>query len=348
MSTLSVRVCQPTDRGRWNDYVDGHGQPPLNRFEWAGIFRDVYGAHTAFLIAEDEGGGLAGALALYAVTSPRGALRVYSTRHGFLADHEAAGYALLDAARSTFPSGDHLAVTSGYSPIPCHLEPTSRTTLVIPISSPEEMWDAFRGKTRNMLRRAEKSGVRCQRGFEHLDDFYALYERHMAAMGIPLHPRAFFEAIRDAFDTDAELIVAETNGDVIGGTLVLLGADVAIYPFQTASYDHLDLAPNQAMIWEAMRLCAERGLGMLDMGESEPDGSTYRFKHNFGGSGKTVYYYDVRLSTSSGEAVGEEGAEKSMTLRRRLREFGDVAIQHAPRALRSQYYRYLKAHGRLL
>ena len=64
----------------------------------------------------------------------------------------------------------------------------------------------------------------------------------------------------------------------------LLAKDAATYPFNVCLKDSHQYAPNPLLLWEALMACVERGVSLLDMGESSEGSSVYRFKKNFGGS----------------------------------------------------------------
>lgn len=165
--------------------------------------------------------------------------------------------------------------------------------------SEKEMWNALRNKTRNMIRKAQNAGLIVELGFQHLEAFYRIYAKRMLEKGVLIHSQYFFEAIADHLKDSATLLTVKDKGKVVGGMLFLYGQRSAIYPYQASLKQGEQLASNQLLIWEAMRLCQEHGMKMLDMGESSEGSPVYRSKINFGGITKDVYYYSFRQMSSS-------------------------------------------------
>jgi CelD/BcsL family acetyltransferase involved in cellulose biosynthesis len=340
---VDVRRATDTDRVRWNLFVDAYGQPPTNRWEWSEILTSVYGAKTTFLLAESDGEPV-GVLPLYLVGSRAGEELVYSLRHGFLTATPAAASELLAEAERLFPTTEisTFLITSGYDSQETPLTPITRTTLTLDVhSSEEEQWSRLGKKTRNMIRKGQTAGLEVVRSMDHLPRFCDLYERHMVKLGVGVHDRAFFSSIASRFGNGAELVSVLHQGRVIGCTLVLLGTGSAIYPYQAVDRAHIGLAPNQVMIWEVLRICRERGIGLLDMGESSHGSATYTFKHNFGGRDTTVHYYE-RTNDRSGH----------ITANRAARRIADRLVSNVrrrgPYALRLQEQRSVKRHSRLV
>ncbi len=61
--------------------------------------------------------------------------------------------------------------------------------------------------TRYMIRKAEKGGLRAQRGMEQLDAFYELFAQSMHRLGTPVFPRALFRNIVDEFPDCTQLMI---------------------------------------------------------------------------------------------------------------------------------------------
>ena len=145
------------------------------------------------------------------------------------------------------------------------------------------MWSGLRDKTRNMIRRADRSEVAVVSGPEHVPALYRHYRDNMARLGVTMHAQAFFTETVQRLGSRAEVLVAMHDGKPIGSMLLLLGQDFACFPVQNVIFAARSLAPVQKLNWEAMRLCAGRGIRRLDMGESREGSPVYRSKVNFGG-----------------------------------------------------------------
>ena len=345
---LEVRPATDGDREGWNRFVAAAATPATNRFEWAGVLESVYRVPTTYLVAEDRSGSIRGVLGLYETRTLRGRRHVHSLRHGLVAADDAAARALVTATVERFPAADvaDISVTSGYRDHDLPMASRRRASLVLPLTADEDaMWSALGKKSRNLVRKAQKAGVEVHSSPEHLDDVCRIYERHMVAMGVSIHRRSFFQRVLEALDDDAELLVATHEGRVIGGTLVLYAPHVAIYPYQTAAGEHMDKAPNQIMIWETMRAAARRGIERLDMGESQRGGSTYRFKHNFGGEDVDVHYYHP-LRPAPAPVRAEDGQDPDETPADRVH--GRRLTARLPYPVAREMHRYLRRRGRIV
>jgi hypothetical protein len=95
--------------------------------------------------------------------------------------------------------------------------------------------------------------------------------------------------------------------------------------------------------WAAMKRCAERGVGILDMGESRKGSPVFQSKANFGGTPRDVFYYKVgrRAARSFGGALlGQAG---------RIANVADAWLaSQAPLPIRRRFAERKMARGRLM
>ena len=234
-------------------------------------------------------------------------------------------------------------MTSGYQRIDTGFQGTEKKTIMMELRRDENsVWKSFRDKTRNMIRKAQKSGLTAERGFHNLRPFYNVYASNMLKKGIAIHSFKFFEKISEKMGGDAELIVAKKNGMPIGGTLALFSKDIAIYPFQAASIDSQRFAPNDFMVWETIRSCIDRGISKLDMGESREGGNVYRFKTNFGGKPQDIHYYTI-----AGKSEFSEKGQRTKRPRSRLSLKGGI-LSKSPHWLARNMGAWIKSKERLI
>jgi predicted N-acyltransferase len=292
---MVVNVAPATAAGRkaWDIYVDNASTNlPTNRYAWKEILERSYGVRTLFLTAEDETGRVCGVLPTYLTRGFNGTERMFSLKGGLVAESDEAAAAMVSYLESFCRERrvSSCLLTSGYVEKPTPYLSMVRNTMVMDIEPAEEsQWDALRAKTRNMIRKS--GGLIAERGFQNLDRFYGLYASLMLEKKIAPLSKGLFLTLADSLGSDAELIVAKKDDKAVGGLLILFGRNVATYPWQASAPEARDLAPNQFLIWEALRSCRERGISTLDMGECTLGGSVYHFKKNFGGRPRDVHYY---------------------------------------------------------
>lgn len=345
---MEIQAADARDRESWNQFLETRSRtPPTNRLGWKSVLEQVYGVDTRFLMAKDSTGRVQGVLPTYVIRDPKGRSRLYSLKYGCVAESPAVASSLLDRAVDDARQDGivSLQITSGADPLDLPDKEDEKWTLVLDLAETvEETWDALRNKTRNLIRKADKADVEIDRGAEHLDAFYPIYAEHLASMGVPIHPVDFIAAILDEFGDRAELVVARSEGRVIGGTVALYGDRMGIYPIQSSRLRSLDLAPNQRMIWEVMKTCIERGIEALDMGEATKGGGVYDFKKNFGGAPQPVYYYTI----NGADRTPPEGIVDWVRRRLPLSFAVEKLLGNGPSLIREPLARWAKGRRRLV
>ena len=331
---LTVRPAGPRDAAAWDAFVDGFPHhSPLARFLWRDILERRHGGTAHFLIAETPGGAIEGVVATYIVRSLRGRKRLFTLQRGLLATGTAAtqqlGAALAALIQREGISGGNI---TGETPEPlAGLAASETTTLVIPLlGNDDENWAALRDKTRNMVRKAERSGITVRRGLAHLPALYDIYAREMVARGIPIYSRGLWEDAARAFGDNARILVAQHDGRTIGGVFLLFGRATACDFFQASRLETRKLAPIPLLLWESMRDATAMGLSRLDLGPSTPGGNTYKAKTNFGGVPETFAKYDLTKPRRPDDGEGASTARVAVASAPSLRARADTYLsQHA-------------------
>ena len=209
----------------------------------------------------------------------------------------------------------------------------------------EAQWDNLRGKTRNMIRKSHTSGLVAVRGFDNLDEFYDIYLSTMLEKKILPISKKMFGLMEKSLGPNVELITAHKNGIVVGGIIVLFGSDIATYPWQACLPEFREFAPNQFLIWEALKSCRERGIYRLDMGESTVGGSVYSFKKNFGGVPQEIYYH--QKSERMGQSLNVPHYWSRLTGKVTY-QIATVMANNSPHMVRGKANVWLKSKGRIV
>jgi CelD/BcsL family acetyltransferase involved in cellulose biosynthesis len=338
--SVLVRDATDADAEAWNAFLDSRpGSSPLARYEWRAVLTRSYGVATLFLLAEREG-RVTGVLPVY--ETPRGRpRRLHSLRFGLAVEESQSAVALIERLNEERKArgGGRASITSGRTlwPLPWPARP--QKTVVLETGTDEAaLWRGLRDKTRNMIRKAERAGLSISIEAEALGEFHALYSEALLRRGVPVHRRRFFESAMRGFEGRMELLTARRGGRLAAGMLLIFGRDMAAYPFQAVAEDARKFGAVQLLNWEAMRRCAQRGVGLLDMGESREGGPVYASKVNFGGRPQDVYYYDW-------PAPSRQAASAKPSLGAKLDQ---LAMQKAPLWLRRFYGERKLKLGRLL
>ena len=137
----------------------------------------------------------------------------------------------------------------------------------------DAVWDGLKTKLRTTIRRAPKTGLRF-RFSNSMDDIAAFHAMHVdlrkSKYRLLAQPIDLFEELHGRFGDDMAVLMAEEeDGSPVAAMIYFAWDGVWYYKF-SASYPRR-YRPNSAMIMEACREGAERGLDLLDMGRSDID-----------------------------------------------------------------------------
>ncbi len=162
-------------------------------------------------------------------------------------------------------------------------------------SSDETILAGMKPKTRYNVRLGLRRGVEVKRaGRRALDDWYEIYRVTAKRDRIVIHSREYYRTLFDVAETtpevNVELLVAEVDGTMVAGNIVVGCAGVGLYLFGASSNEHRNLMPTYVLQWEGMRLCREWGCVRYDLGgipssddESSSMHGLFRMKTGFGG-----------------------------------------------------------------
>ncbi len=353
---LTVRLASSDDLGRWNGFLAEHPQvPPFCDFRWHGVVQSVFGVTPQFLMATDAAGAVEGVLPVYITKSLRGRRRLYSLNRGLVANSATSEAALVDWLQRHWQalSLSSATISSAAAPGNSDADITNKAAVVLALDeNTEDTWKKLRSKTRNMIRKAEKAELVAERGFHNLRPFYEIYAERMLSMGVAIYGYDLFQAMAQYFGSDAELIVARLDRQIVAGIMLIHGVGTSAYPFQATKTAHLATAATQFLIWQAVTSATERGIRRIDMGESQPQSPVYMSKVNFGGVPEKAYYLTLSPSRDDDEAKPRRSAPRSAprpaakpsALGRTI----DVAMNTSPMWVRRPLGLWLKRQGRLL
>jgi FemAB-related protein (PEP-CTERM system-associated) len=169
----------------------------------------------------------------------------------------------------------------------------------------EVVWKAMRKRNRNILRKGIKSGLQLYRAPEpgHIDEqefaaFYELFAGSQRALGTPVLPKRFFKNLVAEFGSQVCLFSATYEGKIVSSLWVFLFKD-SVSPYYIG-YDpnYLAYAPNNWILWEAIKYSCEHGYRYYDMGRSRQGSGSFSFKKHWGIEPQPLYYqYYLNTST---------------------------------------------------
>lgn len=158
------------------------------------------------------------------------------------------------------------------------------------------LMDSFHQKTRNLVRKAMKSGMEVSHSgsIDMIDRLSELHSQNISGLGGIAKGIDVFKAIKEAFiyDKDYRIYKAEKEGQIIAALLVFFYNRTAEYFTPAVMDEYRSLQPVSLMIFEAMQEAAKRGYKYWNWGGTWTNQQgVYHFKSRFGARDMPYYYY---------------------------------------------------------
>jgi len=185
----------------------------------------------------------------------------------------------------------------------------------------EVMWKKMQGRSRNMVRKAEKYGVRVVQGsgsISEIELFYNMLKRVFAkSNSSPPHPFSLYKSIVNYLIPQKRLLIlsALLNDKVIGMGL-FIHDDKEIHFLSGASLpEAYKTGANNMIQWYAIKFACENGLKIYDLG-GKGIPSIDKFKASFGGE---VHRYGRIVLRSKTAFIAERLYKKFILFRDKLK-----------------------------
>jgi FemAB-related protein (PEP-CTERM system-associated) len=144
--------------------------------------------------------------------------------------------------------------------------------------------------TRYMIRKAEKGGLRVQRGVEQMEVFYDLFAQSMHRLGTPVFSPSLFRNIVDEFPEQTQLMVVYNGADAVTGVLSFFFRDTIFPYYAGATPEATRLAANNFMYWELIKWAGEQGFRTFDFGRSKKGTGAFAFKSQWNMNAEPLDY----------------------------------------------------------
>jgi CelD/BcsL family acetyltransferase involved in cellulose biosynthesis len=168
---------------------------------------------------------------------------------------------------------------------------------VIPLTAAEDvLFRRLSERTRRAVKRARREGLVVRREPDlraaH-DSFWRLHCATRRKLGVPVQPRAFFDAIwRFMIEPDHGYVLsAYLDARPVASVLFLERGPTVVYKFSASDPELAHLRGPSAVLWEGIRTACEKGQLRLDLGRTEfaHEGLRY-FKLGWGSEETTLTY----------------------------------------------------------
>jgi FemAB-related protein (PEP-CTERM system-associated) len=182
---------------------------------------------------------------------------------------------------------------------PFHVKQHKVTFLIDLPDNSEELFNSFKSKVRNQIRRPLKEAMYCKVGLDNLlNDFYRVYSINMRDLGTPALPKSFFRNILKTFPDNVSIVCVYTvDHKATAASFLIHYNDVCEIPWASSLKQYNKFSPNMLLYWESFKTAIEKGCKQFDMGRCSRDSGTYKFKQQWGAQEKPLFWYYV-LSNS--------------------------------------------------
>jgi len=288
MSAVSISNTPPAG---WDDYVRSHaGASIYHESRWTLLPARLFGYQPSFLSARDPAGTLTGILPLVRQRGGLGSFLVslpYFNYAGTLANDPATRTALITAA---FALGNELGVKyvqlreEQPADVPGLREKSDKLAMRLALPATTEEYGRVLGsKLRSQIRRAERETVSTRiGGAELLDDFFAVFCSVMRDLGTPVYPRRFFDAVFEAAEGRATLVIVDLAGVPSAAGFLLTYRDSVEIPWAGTVAAAKPKSLNMKLYWDVLAHCIQCGHKVFDFGRSTVGSGTHKFKEQWG------------------------------------------------------------------
>jgi FemAB-related protein (PEP-CTERM system-associated) len=288
---VSVVPLEEAGEAAWDGFVASRpDRSHYHRCGWARVVRNAFGQRPLYRAARVDG-TIEGVLPLVAFASPvfgRYLVSVpYLNRGGILAATPRAREALLADARElvrTTRSAWCELRTAGDSGAGLPARETKVSMSLDLEGGRDAVWKRVGPKVRNLVRKAEKSGLTAREGdpARDLDSFYDVFARNMRELGTPVYSPRFFREVCREFPADVRLSVVQGESGVAAAALCVTEGGFTEIHWAASLREMLRFSPNMLLYWEAIAHAADRGLHEFCMGRSTEGSGPHRFKAQWG------------------------------------------------------------------
>lgn len=336
LSLAMVETVDPTSDLRWQQLVEQRPSDLFHAPAWIRVLRETYNFEPRALLSSDAQGRPQAGVTYTRISDMLGdrvAVMPFSDYCDPLVDEPGAWEAL---AEQLLAEGCLLTVRCLHNDLPLA---DKRFSLVnrarwhgIDLNADlDALWTRVDEGSRRAIRKARNNGITV-RVAEQKPDLRAFFELHLRVRKLKYRmlaqPYRFFEQIWQQFTPGAQgfLMLAEHEGQVIGGVYYLRWKDTLYYKFNASDPTHLALRPNDLVLWQGMTLARELGCTYLDLGLSDWDQEgLIRYKRKFATDEKTISF----LRHTPPGAVPPQAVELRTLLPQLTNLFTDASVPDA-------------------
>jgi len=300
--SLSIQALSRDLEPAWNEYASNRGASIYHDSRWASLIKKVFGHNSHHIVALEEG-EVVGIFPLVQLKSRLfGNFMVsmpYFNYGGVIADNAGIMHALLRSAHELSVSQDcsHIEVRFDQAQDVGLPVRTDKVAMLLDLpEDPELLWKAIGAKRRAQVKRPIREGAAFFTGGEELlDEFYSVFSTNMRDLGTPVYSKRLFSEILGAFPSNSYIAVVRLNGEPVGAGFLLGHQGQLEIPWASTLRKYNRFGINMYMYWNILAFAIEQEYRVFDFGRSSKDAGTLKFKKQWGGVEKQLYwYYDMQ------------------------------------------------------
>lgn len=346
--TLTVREFTEADRARWARFLSARdGARLFHDLRWSDAVTAGYGYAPRHFIAE-KSGDIVGILPMALVSSPifgRSLVScAFATGGGIIADDADVARVLGEAAMAlgaslgvrqvelrggARPGGDFVEVSGHHSNFEKALP-----------ADPDAILGLLPRKRRAEVRKSLEIDDAASCAFRIADDardFYKVYSRAVKALGTPVMPRKFIDALKSNFGEAAEISIIEESGDPVAALFTFWIGDRVMPYYIGAGERARALRAYDYLYYKLMRRAVERGVKVFDFGRSKEASPHHATKIHWGFEPQPITHYFglVKATEAPNLSPANPKFERAIALWRRLPQpvadfLGPIAARNFP------------------
>jgi CelD/BcsL family acetyltransferase involved in cellulose biosynthesis len=275
---------------------------------WLDLIAQLYGYRVIPLTTTNATGQITGFLPLCSVHSPFTGPRLVALPFSdycplFAADDASANDPINQAIGLAQAQGaKYLELRTGVNDVLAKRSDLVEGNLYVRWQMPlaadsDAIWANLRKPVQHQIKKSQKLGVqvRIAQNREDVAHYYRLHlQTRCKKHGMPAQPQRFFFGLWDAFAASGamQLLLAEYQGMVIAGMILLTSGSTIRYAYGASDEDYLKLAPNNLLMWTAIKLGCTLDYKIFDLGRTACDNDgLMEFKRRWGAIKERLPYY---------------------------------------------------------
>lgn len=314
---MKVIELQSSSEDAYQSFVNARRDALIyHTLEYRDLLTEITEGVARYFLCEDDKGIVRGILPLFQIDGPHGfvlnSLPYYGSNGGIVSETDAARNALMSKYNDLVAAKGVAASTIIANPFnedalanASHDYVDSRIGQVSPIDAAADhedvLMDRFHYKTRNMIRKAIKSGVTVTADNSLIGQLREIHEENMNALGGKPKTPEFFEAMASLFAPRQQyrIYVACLDGKIAAALLLFFHGEVVEYFTPAVRKEYRDSQALSLTIFTAMVDASRAGFRWWNWGGTwSSQESLHRFKSRWGTQDRP-YVYRTKVNDSS-------------------------------------------------